>query len=146
MQCILITGASRGLGLEFTRQYLARGARVFAGCRRPAEAPRLQTLREAHPQRLSIISLDVADPHSIQATHATVRSEVDGLDVLINNAGIYSSHGSDDGLERLGRLSFEDALYSTARSVGDAQAQTKGALRWALATTIGCYESLAFVS
>jgi NAD(P)-dependent dehydrogenase (short-subunit alcohol dehydrogenase family) len=44
MRRILITGASRGLGLEFTRQYLGRGAHVFAGCRRPEAAQRLQTL------------------------------------------------------------------------------------------------------
>jgi NAD(P)-dependent dehydrogenase (short-subunit alcohol dehydrogenase family) len=110
MQRILITGANRGLGLEFTRQYLERGARVFAGCRRPAEARQLHTLRAAQPQRLSIVALDVADPSSIQAAHATVRSQTDGLDVLINSAGIYSSRGSEEPLERLGELTFEEAL------------------------------------
>src|SRR5918996_1427519 len=110
MQRILITGANRGLGLEFTRQYLERGARVFAGCRRPAEARQLQTLRAAQPQSLSIVALDVADPSSIQAAHATVRSQTDGLDVLINSAGIYSSRGSEEPLERLGELTFEEAL------------------------------------
>jgi NAD(P)-dependent dehydrogenase (short-subunit alcohol dehydrogenase family) len=110
MQGILITGANRGLGLEFTRQFLERGARVFAGCRRPAAAQQLQTLREAHPQRLSVVGLDVADPNSIQAAHATVRSQVDGLDVLINSAGIYSSRGSREPSERLGKLTFEEAL------------------------------------
>jgi NAD(P)-dependent dehydrogenase (short-subunit alcohol dehydrogenase family) len=110
MQRVLITGANRGLGLEFARQYLERGARVFAGCRRPAEARQLQTLQAAQPQRLSVVSLDVADPKSIQAAHAIVRSQVEGLDVLINNAGIYSSRGSDEPLERLGKLTFEEAL------------------------------------
>jgi len=33
---VLITGAGRGLGLEFTRRYLERGDRVFATCHRPA--------------------------------------------------------------------------------------------------------------
>jgi NAD(P)-dependent dehydrogenase (short-subunit alcohol dehydrogenase family) len=110
MQRVLITGANRGLGLEFTRQYLERGARVFAGCRRPVEAPQLQTLQAAQSQRLSVISLDVADPKSIRAAHATVRSQVEGLDVLINNAAIYSSRGSEEPLERLGKLTFEEAL------------------------------------
>jgi NAD(P)-dependent dehydrogenase (short-subunit alcohol dehydrogenase family) len=110
MQRVLITGANRGLGLEFARQYLERGARVFAGCRRPAEARQLQTLQAAQPQHLSVVLLDVADPKSIQAAHATVRSQVEGLDVLINNAGIYSSRGSDEPLERLGKLTFEEAL------------------------------------
>jgi NAD(P)-dependent dehydrogenase (short-subunit alcohol dehydrogenase family) len=110
MQRILITGANRGLGLEFTRQYLERGARVFAGCRRPAEAQRLHALRAVHRQHLSVVALDVADPNSIQAAHATVRSQVDGLDVLINNAGVYSGRGSEETLERLGELTFEEAL------------------------------------
>jgi NAD(P)-dependent dehydrogenase (short-subunit alcohol dehydrogenase family) len=110
MQRILITGANRGLGLEFARQYLERGARVFAGCRRPAQAQQLQTLRAAHPQRLSVVSLDVAAPDSIRAAHATVRSQADGLDVLINNAGIYSSRGSEEPLERFGELTFADSL------------------------------------
>jgi NAD(P)-dependent dehydrogenase (short-subunit alcohol dehydrogenase family) len=110
MQRILITGANRGLGLEFTRQYLERGAHVFVGCRRPAQAQQLQTLEAAYPQRFSVVSLDVADPTSIQASHAAVQSQVDGLEVLINSAGIYSSRGSEEPLERLGKLTFEDAL------------------------------------
>jgi NAD(P)-dependent dehydrogenase (short-subunit alcohol dehydrogenase family) len=45
MQHILITGANRGLGLELTRQYLARGERVFAGSRQPAAASSLHALQ-----------------------------------------------------------------------------------------------------
>lgn len=110
MQRILITGANRGLGLAFTRRYLERGERVFAGCRRPETARQLQELQARYPQRLTVVSLDVADADSIRASHAVVRSQVAGLDVLINNAGIYSSRGSDEPLERLGTLNFEDAL------------------------------------
>jgi NAD(P)-dependent dehydrogenase (short-subunit alcohol dehydrogenase family) len=110
MQRILITGANRGLGLEFTHQYLDHGARVFAGCRRPAQAQQLQALQAAHPQRLTVVSLDVSEPESIRASHVTVRSQVDGLDVLLNSAGIYSSRGSAEPLERLSELTFEEAL------------------------------------
>jgi NAD(P)-dependent dehydrogenase (short-subunit alcohol dehydrogenase family) len=107
---ILITGAGRGLGLEFTRRYLERGDRVFATCRRPAAARALAALAAAHRDRLSIVPLDVTDARSIRAAHAVVRRQVDGLDLLINNAGIYSARGSADPTERLGRLRFEDAL------------------------------------
>jgi NAD(P)-dependent dehydrogenase (short-subunit alcohol dehydrogenase family) len=110
MQRILITGANRGLGLEFTRQYLERGERVFAGCRRPETARSLHALQATYTQRLTIMALDVAEAASIHAAHAIVRSQVDGLEVLINNAGVYSSHGSDAPEERLGTLYFEDAL------------------------------------
>ncbi len=107
---ILITGASRGLGLEFTRRYLERGERVFATCRRPDSARGLHALRAGHRERLSIVPLDVSDADSIRAAHRTVRRQTDGLDVLINNAGIYSARGSADPAERLGRLRFDDAL------------------------------------
>lgn len=110
MQRILITGANRGLGLEFTRRYLGRGERVFAGCRQPEKAKQLHELKTIHSNHLTIVPLDVADPGSVRASHAVVRSEVDGLDLLINNAGAYSVHGSKEPSERLGNLNFEDAL------------------------------------
>jgi NAD(P)-dependent dehydrogenase (short-subunit alcohol dehydrogenase family) len=110
MPSILITGANRGLGLEFTRRYLERGERVFASCRSPAAAPALQALQARYAQRLSIVVLDVADPDAMRTAHDAIRTQTDSLDILINNAAVYSSHGSDEPSERLGRLSFEDAL------------------------------------
>jgi NAD(P)-dependent dehydrogenase (short-subunit alcohol dehydrogenase family) len=110
MQHILITGANRGLGLEFTRRYLERGERVFAGCRKPTAAQALHALQTRYPQHLTVVALDVADADAIRTSHAAVGSQVDSLDMLINNAGIYSSAGGDEPLERLGKLSFEDAL------------------------------------
>ena len=110
MQRILITGANRGLGLAFTGRFLERGACVFAGCRRPQSARQLQALQAAYPQRLTVVPLDVADADAVRTSHAVVRSQVDALDVLINNAGIYSNRGSGEPLERLGELDFENAL------------------------------------
>lgn len=83
---------------------------MFATCRRPAAARALAGLTAAHADRLTIVSLDVTDAGSIRAAHAVVRRQADGLDLLINNAGMYSPHGSADPTERLGRLRFEDAL------------------------------------
>lgn len=110
MQRILITGANRGLGFEFTSLYLERGERVFACCRHLEKAKELRQLVSEYDKRLTIVSLDVADAESIRASHDQVKSEVDGLDLLINNAGIYSVHGSEEPSERLGNLNFEDAL------------------------------------
>jgi NAD(P)-dependent dehydrogenase (short-subunit alcohol dehydrogenase family) len=89
MRRVLITGANRGLGLEFVRQCLARGARVFAGCRNPEKAGDLQTLVVAHPEQLTILTLDVTDEATIDASVEIIRSQVDGLDLLINNAGAF---------------------------------------------------------
>ena len=108
---VLVTGAGRGLGLEFTRRYLQRGDRVFATCREPSRARDLEALAAAHPQRLTVVALDVADPDSIRRAHAAVRRRTDALDLLINNAGVYSRHGSKDPIERLGTLRFDDALH-----------------------------------
>ena len=89
MRRVLITGASRGLGLEFVRQCLARGASVFAGCRTPEHALDLQMLSAVHPEQLTVLTLDVTDEATIDASVEIIRSQVDGLDLLINNAGVY---------------------------------------------------------
>ena len=89
MQRILITGANRGLGLEFTRQCLEKGALVFAGCRNPETAGDLHKLSAVHAEQLTILKLDVTDETSIDASIDTVSSQVDGLDLLINNAGAF---------------------------------------------------------
>jgi NAD(P)-dependent dehydrogenase (short-subunit alcohol dehydrogenase family) len=88
MKRILITGANRGLGLELARQYTTRGERVFATCRQPQRAEELGELAAQHPDRLTIIPLDVTDQQSIDASYDTVREHTDALDVFINNAGI----------------------------------------------------------
>lgn len=89
MQRVMITGASRGMGLEFVRQCLTRGARVFAGCRKPENAAALQTLSADHPGRLTTLTLNVTDEVTTDAAVEAIRSQVDGLDLLINNAGAF---------------------------------------------------------
>jgi len=87
-QRILVTGANRGLGLEFVRQYLDAGAVVFAGCRAPEDAEALQQLVPDHADRLAVCPLDVRDIASIDAVVDHIESHGDRrLDVLVNNAG-----------------------------------------------------------
>lgn len=100
----LVTGANRGLGLEFARQLLARGDRVIAACRNPGKASALNTLAGEYPGRLRMVPLDVAEPRS----HATLVRELPlltddhPLDLLINNAGILR------GGERFGTVQASD--------------------------------------
>lgn len=112
MQRIFITGASRGIGLEIARQYLAQGAQVFAGARNPEKATGLQELKTRYPDRLFLVTLDVADAASIEKSYQTVREHVNGLEVLINNAAInaYTDPSGSAQHNRLGQLNAEGML------------------------------------
>lgn len=87
----LVTGANRGLGLEFTRQLLARGERVVATCRQPGRALDLTRLAGEHPGHLTVLPLTLPEPRSI----AELVREIAALDLriglLINNAGLLVS-------------------------------------------------------
>jgi len=84
----LLTGANRGIGLEWTRQLAPRVDRLFATCRRPGEAHDLNDLANAHPDTVEVFALDVTDPDAIEAAADRVRAATGALDLLINNAGI----------------------------------------------------------
>lgn len=80
MPTVLVTGANRGLGLEFCRQYADDGWSVIATCRAPAAADRLAGLG------VEIHRLDTADPASATQLATTLAGRP--VDLLINNAGV----------------------------------------------------------
>ena len=86
MPSVLVTGANRGIGLEWCRQYADAGWRVYASCRHPDAAEDLIELASGRPQ-ISIHRIDVTDPDSIEAVRTALAHEP--LDVLVNNAGVY---------------------------------------------------------
>ncbi|GAA5982590.1 hypothetical protein JCM10908_006709 [Rhodotorula pacifica] len=97
----LITGASRSLGLGYTRQLLQSGqhVRVVAGARNPSSAADLQALRkEVGDDRLYILKLDVEDEGAVAASVKELEAsgflKDGGLDCLINNAGVARGHGA----------------------------------------------------
>ena len=83
---VLITGANRGIGLEFVKQYAADDWRVLACCRNPQNATELQAIASANPQ-VRLKTLDVADFNQTDALALALKGEE--IDVLINNAGVY---------------------------------------------------------
>jgi NAD(P)-dependent dehydrogenase (short-subunit alcohol dehydrogenase family) len=95
-----ISGASRGIGLEFVRQLLARGDTVEAGARVPWEARQLTSLAREAGGRLRIHALDVTDNASVRAFAAALGDSP--IDVLINNAGVTGKWSP------FGELDFED--------------------------------------
>ncbi|MFP4004219.1 MAG: SDR family oxidoreductase [Alphaproteobacteria bacterium] len=86
MSTILVTGANRGIGLEFARQYAENGANVIACCRNPEQAEDLAAIARDHKDRVEIIQLDVTDAASVELLGR--RLEGRPIDVLINNAGV----------------------------------------------------------
>ncbi len=84
----LITGANRGIGLEFVRQYAESGWRVYACCRKPQNADALHRLEKQYDGLISVHALDVSNFDQIDQL-AKLLSGV-AIDLLINNAGIYA--------------------------------------------------------
>jgi len=95
MPTVLVTGANRGLGLEFTRQYAAAGWRVLATCRTPDGAPALDRVAAEHGDRIAIHRLDVDDRASVDALAAGLGESA--IDLLLNNAGTAGKRPFDFG-------------------------------------------------
>jgi NAD(P)-dependent dehydrogenase (short-subunit alcohol dehydrogenase family) len=89
MKRVLITGANRGVGLGLADQFAARGDRVFTGCRPPNRVAALEELSTKYPGTVTMLPLEVTDGESIAECVDLVNAEVDGLDILINNAAVH---------------------------------------------------------
>ena len=93
MPSIMITGANRGLGLEFARQYAADGWQIFAACRNPEAADALRKLAQAGS--VTIFPMDVSDPHSVKRAAANLGNTA--IDILLNSAGIIGKQNQKTG-------------------------------------------------
>lgn len=99
----VVTGAGRGLGLEFARQLAQRGVRVLGTVRKPSPA-----LEETGAVGLQ---LDVSDAEAIAAVPEQVREHCERVDLLVNNAGINSRGvAPEQGNVRFGQLEPEGIL------------------------------------
>ena len=118
-ETVLVTGANSGIGLEFTKQYLARGWTVIATHRR-SEVPVTLTQLSAKYKTLRIDRVDVTDVEQVRAL--AKRLENVPVDVLINNAGVYNDRGTC--------AADDDAC------AGDWTTQNFGKMRYQLLDTI----------
>jgi NAD(P)-dependent dehydrogenase (short-subunit alcohol dehydrogenase family) len=103
---VLVTGANRGLGLEYGRQLAAAGWQVLACTRNPDRAPALRELADANPGRVRVLRLDVVNETNVEALTRELRSTP--LDMLINNAGTFGPQGSPGGMryQSLARMDY----------------------------------------
>ncbi|GAB9473141.1 Short chain dehydrogenase [Globisporangium polare] len=86
---VLITGATRGIGLKLAEHYVKLGWKVIGAARDPAAADQLKALSP-----YKIVQLDSSDEASVVQAAKTLEGEA--IDLLINNAGIFSSGGLED--------------------------------------------------
>jgi NAD(P)-dependent dehydrogenase (short-subunit alcohol dehydrogenase family) len=114
---VLVTGANRGIGQALVQEAVKRGAqRVYAGTRRPM----------AHPdRRITPLILDVTSAAQIQAAASQVKS----LDILINNAGVFSSDDLTDraALEQHLAVNFF-GTYAVTRAFLPLLARSRGTI------------------
>lgn len=107
MPTVLVTGANRGLGREFVRQYLADGWHVIACCRSPEKARELKAMTSAN---LVIRPLDVTSTDAIAAMAQALRN--DSIDLLINNAGVAGREAGEFG--RIDARTYAATLFANS--------------------------------
>ena len=104
---VLITGANRGIGLEFVRQFSERGWNVIATARTPKKADELNALA-ADNNRIVVEQLDVTDHTRIDWLADIYKDQP--IDILLSNAGITPKYAS--AFKRLDGVDFDMALQS----------------------------------
>lgn len=97
---VFVTGANRGMGLEYAKQYQAKGYNVIATARNPASADVLNALG------VTVLQLDVTDAESVANMAKAVGDQP--IDILVNNAGYFDR--ADVTLDKLDFDTFERTL------------------------------------
>lgn len=99
MPTVLITGANRGLGLEFARQYAADGWRVLATAREPEKAKDLKQLVAKH-KNVGLYGLNVVNEKSVRDLANALNGTA--IDLLLHNSGLYPRKG-----QKVGEIDYE---------------------------------------
>lgn len=104
MKTVLITGANRGLGLEFAKQYSAAGYQVYATTRTPLADDGLKALSDKH-KNVNVLSFEATDEKQIAGLKTMLSGHA--IDILIANAGYY---GPKDERNALGQVDTAEWL------------------------------------
>jgi NAD(P)-dependent dehydrogenase (short-subunit alcohol dehydrogenase family) len=130
----VITGANSGLGLVTARELARKGARTVLACRNQAKGREARRAIEtrAPTARVEVAELDLASLDSVRAFAERLRSEHDGIDLLINNAGVMATPRgrTSDGFElqfgtnHLGHFALTGLLIDMLEGRDDARVVT----------------------
>ncbi|KAI2832630.1 hypothetical protein CBS147323_8636 [Aspergillus niger] len=128
MSTYLVTGASRGIGLELVRQLAAKTSEtvqtIFAAAR-TSGGPLFQELLQQHPDRVIFVPLDVTEKESVKnaVTHVATALNGKGLDVLINNAGVMTPGTVEKMNDLEDTFRVNKRIVNISTSVGSIQLQ-----------------------
>lgn len=90
---LLITGANRGIGLEFVKQFLKKNFKIYASCRDLSKADDLRALEKEHLDQIHVFELDVAKLDQIESLAEELKDIP--LDIIINNAGVFGGNSEE---------------------------------------------------
>lgn len=128
-EVVLISGASRGIGLSIADLLAREGYIVYAGVRATSSGSLLK-VKERYPDHLHIISLDVTDENIIQEAVKTILTQEGKIDVLVNNAGI-GIYGTVENVtieeaQKVFDINFFGAMRLSQAVLPSMRAQNKG--------------------
>ncbi len=98
MKSVIITGTSKGIGLETAMEFGRAGYKVFATMRKPENATAFKKRIEEESLDISISRMDVDSDESVKNSIEVILQEHGKIDVLVNNAGI-ERHGSTEEMD-----------------------------------------------
>ncbi len=117
---ILITGAGAGIGLHTAVELSRRGSRVFASMRDMARAENLVSVAEQAGLTVAVVQLDVTSESSVRNAVTQVVSDAGRLDVVVNNAGVFTVGPIECADERAVESIFQTNIIGVIRVIRHA--------------------------
>ena len=127
---VIITGASSGIGRETAREFSRNRAHVVLAARNHDNLDSLAAELSRYPGRRLVVPTDVTDRLAVEALVRRTVEEFDGLDVLVNNAGVGLFapivDGSVDNMHHLFNVNFWGAVHCVQAAVPYMRRQGRG--------------------
>lgn len=109
---VLVTGASKGIGRACAEVFAKEGANVIVNyASDEASAQEVVKVARSYGVKAVSIQADISKPDQVEAMFAKVKAEFSSIDVLVNNAGIFSENDSPDNIDSIREI-FETNLFA----------------------------------